>query len=180
LEEGSAGGSPPDVRVSSGLDRDDERGEDEDDARERDEWREGDRHGEWARRRHPMTWSAVDGGHVRLLVAIAGGRGEIVQPCDLLHAQLDAVGGRVLFDAGDALGAGDRGNIVTLREQPRQRDLRRCGVDLGSDGFDLVDDADVLLEVALGEARVALAPVVVGELLGGADVACEEAVPSGE
>jgi hypothetical protein len=58
---------------------------------------------------HLMTWSAVDGGHVRLLVAIAGGRGEIVEPLDLLHAQLDAVGCRVLLDAGNPLGAGDRG-----------------------------------------------------------------------
>jgi hypothetical protein len=30
-----------------------------------------------------MTWSAVDGGHVGLVVALAGGRGEIVQPFDL-------------------------------------------------------------------------------------------------
>ena len=45
------------------------------------------------------------------------------------------------------------------------------------DGLDLVDDAEVLLEVALGEARVGLAPVVVGELLAGADRPGEEAVP---
>src|SRR5829696_50546 len=30
----------------------------------------------------PMTWSAVDGGHVRFVVALAGGRGEIVEPFD--------------------------------------------------------------------------------------------------
>ena len=107
------------------------------------------------------TWSAVDCGHVRLVVALAGGGGEIVEPLDLLRAQLDAVGGRVLLDAGDALGAGDRGEVVALREQPGQSDLRRCGVDLGGNGLDLVDDAEVLLEVALCEARVGLAPVVV-------------------
>src|SRR5205807_247822 len=84
---------------------------------------------------------------------------------------------RVLLDAGDALGAGDRGNIVALRKQPGQRDLRRCGIDLCGDGPDLIDDTEVLLEVALGEARVGLAPVVVGELLGGADRPGEEAVP---
>ena len=94
-----------------------------------------------------MTWSVVDCGHVRLVVAVAGGGGEIVEPLDLLRAQLDAVGSGVLLDAGDALGAGDRGDVVTLREQPGQRDLRRCGVELGSDGLDLVDDAEVLLEV---------------------------------
>jgi hypothetical protein len=44
----------------------------------------------------------------RLFVALAGGRGEIVEPIDLLCAQLDAVGGGVLLDPRDALGAGDR------------------------------------------------------------------------
>jgi len=72
-----------------------------------------------------LTWSAVDCGHVRLVVALAGGRGEVVEPLDLLGAQLDAVGSGVLLDAGDALGAGDRGDVVALRQQPGQSDLRR-------------------------------------------------------
>ena len=65
--------------------------------------------------------------------------------------------------------------MAALLEQPGQSDLRRCGADLGVDGLHFVDDAGVLLEVALGEARVVLAPVVVGELLGGADRPGEEA-----
>jgi hypothetical protein len=69
--------------------------------------------------------SAVDGGHVRLVVALAGGRGEIVEPLDLFRAQLDAVGSGVLLDARDALGAGDRGDVIALCEQPGQGDLRR-------------------------------------------------------
>jgi hypothetical protein len=40
----------------------------------------------------PMASSSVDGGHVRLVVAFAGGRGEVVEPLDLLRAQLDVVG----------------------------------------------------------------------------------------
>ena len=119
----------------------------------------------------------VGDGHVRLFVTLASGRGEVVESLDLLWAQLDTVGCRVLLDAGDPLGAGDRGNVVALGEQPGQRDLRRCGVELGGAGLDLVDDAEVLLEVALGEAGVVLAPVVVGEILGGADRPGEEAVP---
>ena len=75
---------------------------------------------------------------------------------DLLGAQLEVVGGGVLFDAGDALGAGDRGDVVALSEQPGQGHLCRCGARLGSDGLDFVDDAEVLLEVARGEARVFL------------------------
>jgi hypothetical protein len=62
--------------------------------------------------------SNVDGGHARLVVALAAGRGEFVQACD----QLDAAGGRVLFDAGDPFGDGDRGDVVA-REQPGQSDL---------------------------------------------------------
>jgi hypothetical protein len=61
-----------------------------------------------------VVWSAVDGGHLCFFVALAGGRGEVVQPFDLLGAQLDLVGGRVLLDARDALGAGNRGDVVAL------------------------------------------------------------------
>ena len=39
-------------------------------------------------RRSTAFGSVVDGGHVRLAVALADGRGEVVQPCDLLDAQL--------------------------------------------------------------------------------------------
>jgi hypothetical protein len=74
-------------------------------------------------------------------VALTGGRGEVVEPLDLLSGQLDGVCADVLLDPGDPLGAGNRGDVLALREQPGQRDLRRRGVDLGSDRLDLVDDA---------------------------------------
>src|SRR6266849_5190718 len=123
-----------------------------------------------------LAQSAVDNCHVRLAVAFAGGRREVVQPLDLLSAQLELVGGGVLLDARDPLGAGNRRDVVALREQPRQCHLCRCCTSLGSNGFDFVEDAQVALEVLAGEARVGLAPVVVGELLGRADLAGEEAV----
>jgi hypothetical protein len=50
--------------------------------------------------------SAIDDGHVPVAVARASGRRQVVQPFDLLGAQLDAVGGGVLLDASDPLGAG--------------------------------------------------------------------------
>jgi hypothetical protein len=124
----------------------------------------------------PVAWSAVDKVHDPLFVALAGGRREVVQPFDLLGAQLEAVGGGVLLDAGDPLGAGDRGDVVALREQPCQGHLCRRRTHLGGNGLDFVDDAQVALEVLASEARVGLAPVVVGELLGRADVPGEEAV----
>jgi hypothetical protein len=46
-------------------------------------------------------WSAVDDGHIPFVVALAGGRREVVQPLDLRGTQLDAIGGGVLLDAGD-------------------------------------------------------------------------------
>lgn len=120
--------------------------------------------------------SAVDDSHISFVVALADGRREVVQPFDLLGVHLDAVGRDVLLDASDPLGAGDRGDVVALRQQPGQRDLCRCCARLGGNGLDLVDDAQVALEVLAGEARVGLAPIAVGELLGGADLAGEEAV----
>jgi len=61
---------------------------------------------------------AVDDGHVPRVVAFAGSRGEVVESLDLRGAQLDAVGGGVLLDAGDSLGARNRGDVVALREEP--------------------------------------------------------------
>jgi hypothetical protein len=89
-------------------------------------------------------------------VALARGGSEIVEARDLLRAQLDAVGCGVLLDSRNRLVRG-RGDVVALREQPGQSDLRRCGAGLGRDCRDLVDDAEVLFEVALGEAGVVLA-----------------------
>ena len=100
----------------------------------------------------------------------------LFEPFELVGGEFDAVGGGVLLDARDAPGAGDRGDVVALGQQPRQRDLRRGGTGLGCDRLHLVDDAQVALEVLAGEARVGLAPVVVGEVVDGADLAGEEAV----
>src|SRR3989442_355192 len=109
-------------------------------------------------------------------MALTGGRREVVQPFDLLGAQLDAVGGGVLLDARNPLGAGNRSDVVALREQPGQGNLCRCRSDLSGNGSNLLDGAQIALEVLAREARVGLAPVVVGELLGRADLAREEAV----
>ena len=110
----------------------------------------------------PRPWSAVDDGHVRFVVAPAGGWRQVAEPLELVATELDSVGGGVFLDAGDPPGTGNRGDVVALGEQPGQRDLRRCGAGLGGDGLNLVDDGQVVLEVLAGEAGVGLAPVVVG------------------
>jgi len=71
-----------------------------------------------------MAGSVVDGGHVGFGVPLAGGWGEGVQPGELGGGELEAVGGGVLLDAVDAAGAGDRGDVVALGEQPGQGDQR--------------------------------------------------------
>jgi hypothetical protein len=82
----------------------------------------------------------------------------------LVLGQADGVGAGVLLEPGDPPGAGNRGDVVALGEQPGQRDLRRCGARLGGDGLDLVDDAQVAVEVLGGKARGSFAPVVVGDV----------------
>src|ERR1700728_1884568 len=91
--------------------------------------------------------SALDHPHLLLVVVVADGGGEIVELVDLSGSQLDAVSSGVLLDAGDPLGTGDRGDVVSLSQDPRQGDLSRGGADLGCDRLDLVDSAQVALEV---------------------------------
>src|SRR6185437_11222101 len=73
-------------------------------------------------------------------------------------------------------GAGNRSDIVALCEQPGQSYLRRCCTCLRSDRLDLIDDPQIALEVFAGETRVGLSPVIVGQMLGRANLACKKAV----
>ena len=59
-------------------------------------------------------------------MAFAGGWG--AQPRKLLRAEHETVGGNILLHAGHALGAGNRGNVVALRQQPGQCYLGRRGL----------------------------------------------------
>ena len=63
--------------------------------------------------------SPADHSHLRFFMVVAGRRGEVVELIDLLGRYYDAVGGGVLLDAGDALGAGDgrcpKGSSAAMR-----------------------------------------------------------------
>jgi hypothetical protein len=86
--------------------------------------------------------------HLLLVVVGADGWGVVVELVDLLGAQLDAIGGDVLLDPGDPLGARDRNDVVALCQQPGQgRHLRRRRTDLAGDAVDFVSDAQIALEV---------------------------------
>ena len=82
-------------------------------------------------------------------VALADGGCEVVQACELFGAQLHAIGRGVLFDAGNPLGTGNRCDVIALRQQPRQSDLRRCRSGLVGNSVDLIDDAQVALGSSL-------------------------------
>src|SRR4051794_25909390 len=69
------------------------------------------------------NWSAVDRGHVGVVVPLPRGRLEIVQAVDLVGGELDGVGGDVLPDPGHAACAGDRGDVLAAAQQPGQRGL---------------------------------------------------------
>jgi hypothetical protein len=56
--------------------------------------------------------SAVDGGHVGLVVPFSRGRLECVEPLKLLGGEPDVRGCRVLLDAGDATGARDGSDVL--------------------------------------------------------------------
>jgi len=49
----------------------------------------------------PAARSALDNSHIPFVVPLPSGRCEVVQPLDLLGAQLDTIGGAILLDAGD-------------------------------------------------------------------------------
>lgn len=109
----------------------------------------------------------------------AGGWGEVVELVDLLGAQLDTIGGDVLLDPRDPLGAQDRNDVVALCQQPGQGHLRRRRTDLAGDAVDFVGDAQVALEVLTGEPRVRLSPVAVREIVDGVrlSIRCRSACP---
>ncbi len=73
----------------------------------------------WRGRDDDIHASSVDSCHIPFVVTFAGGRREVVQPLDLVGGQLDAVGGGVLLDSGNPLGAGDRRGS-TSREATRK------------------------------------------------------------
>ena len=74
-------------------------------------------------------------------MVITGSRWELIEPVDLFRAQLNGVGGNVLLDARDPFGARNRGDVVTLGQQPSQGDLSRRRSDFRGDRRDLVGES---------------------------------------
>ncbi len=113
---------------------------------------------------------ALDHPHLFLAVVSTGSGGDVRELLDLFGTQQNGVSGRVLFDAGDPLGSGNRGDVVALREHPGKGDLSRSGPDLRSDRLDVVNGTKVALEILADETRVGLARIAFCEVLGGTDL----------
>jgi len=90
-------------------------------------------------RRSPSSVQIVIRGrssHLCFVVVVAGGRCEVVEPLDLCGRELDRIGGHVLLDPGDALGAGNGARSSPCASKPCDRHLRRCGAHVGGDRLD--------------------------------------------
>ena len=99
----------------------------------------------WRRARRPrlavMACSTVEHAHLGFVVVLAGRRGDPGELGELLAGEPDIVGRHVLLQPGNALGPGDRDDVVTLGEQPGQRHLRGRRAGLGGDLPHLVGHA---------------------------------------
>jgi len=105
--------------------------------------------------------STADGGHVRLVVACAGGRGEVVKSLELLA--LSSIESAAVFSSTreTRLVPGIGAMSSPCASSQANADLRRCGVEFGGDGLGLVDDAEVPLELPSVKRGLVFAPVIV-------------------
>jgi hypothetical protein len=97
----------------------------------------------------------------------------------LLLAQLDLQRSHVLFDSRERSRARDGEEIVSLRQNPRQRQLAGRAVLLLRDLGQAVHELKVLREVLGREARCKGAKVALFEVVWAADLAAEHAAADG-
>ena len=67
----------------------------------------------------------IDSGHEELLVSVASGRCQIVQPIDLLRAEYKPVSGSMFFHTRYPASTGNGGDVLALSEKPSERDCER-------------------------------------------------------
>src|SRR5205085_8601453 len=96
---------------------------------------------------------------------------------EVVRGQPDALGAGVLLEVLAVLRAGDGDHVATLREEPRQRQLRGRAAFLRCDAAHLFDEPQVAREVLALETRMVAAPVVRGQILRLVEPAGEKAAP---
>src|SRR5262245_34391188 len=113
-------------------------------------------------------------------IAKSGGglrRKRLLECLHLGVAQCDVDRGRVLLEIFAPLGARDRYDIVAARQQPGECDLRHGDAALLRRRLERPEQREVLLEVALLEARMGVAAVACDEVVALGKGAAEEAAP---
>src|SRR2546427_6833319 len=122
----------------------------------------------------------VDTAHPALGVAAAGRRPlgrDLADALQVARGQRDLHGAGVLLEVASPLGAGDRHDVLALRQQPGEGELRRGTALLPRDRLHPRHQVEVPREVLPLEARVVAAPVVRGEVLEAVDLPGEEPAP---
>lgn len=113
--------------------------------------------GSWARRGGPEC--------ARLSGPASRGR-DGLEAIEVGGAEREVGSGCVLLDPGGALGAGDGDDVLTLGQQPGERELAGRDALLASEIADLPHEVEVALEVLSLKARIAAPEVVGREVLG--------------
>ncbi len=100
-------------------------------------------------------------GHVRVALAHRGGHR--VQRRELRRRERQLGRADVLLDPRQLARTRDRSDVLALGQQPGQCHLRRRGPGVACDALHDLDDGEVGLQGPVGEARIALAEIVVVE-----------------
>src|SRR6267378_3093143 len=126
----------------------------------------------WLKDKFGFSWQIVP---TALGVARARGATHVLDLRALDARQRHVEGADVFFRVLTMLGAGNRDDVVPLGEQPRERELAGGAPLLARERFDAPDEIEIRLEVLPLEARMVLAPIVLGNVFQSLDLTREEA-----
>src|SRR5689334_18416910 len=102
-------------------------------------------------------------------------RDDLVDAREVLPREPHVESADILLQVLATLGAGDRHDVVALRQHPGERELRGRAALLPCHGLDLAHEVEVLLEVLALEARRGTAEIVRLQIVDGLDLPGEEA-----
>src|SRR3989449_2834661 len=126
--------------------------------------------------------SAVDGPHAAFRIVRARGHalgGDRFDPSQILRAELNSRGPDVFLQVAASLGPGNRHHVLTLGQQPRERELGGRAPLLSRQLLHPRDEIQVLREVRALEARVVAAPIVLRQVVERLEPPREEPSPDG-
>ena len=104
-------------------------------------------------------------------------RRDCIESSNIFCAESNIDRGDAVLHRNTALGAGDRHNIVPLRQQPCEGNLRLGHAMCIGNGANGIDHFQILGQVFRRIAWVVATPVVSGQLVEAADCACQKPTP---